>query len=69
VWTSLVVVRYPFKKDAPEMALAHGIKKSRHSRRIVPTSRSHTAFACGDPKGVRSTFTPIVVTAASKSLE
>jgi len=47
VRTSAIVVRHPLCKDAPHVALVSGITKSRHSRRIVPISRSQNALACG----------------------
>src|SRR5215831_17362605 len=37
-----------------------GIKKSRHSRRRLPPSRSHTEFAFGARTGVRRTRTRMV---------
>ncbi len=36
----------------------NGIRKSRHSRRVLPTSRSQTAFALGARTGARNTRTP-----------
>ena len=43
--------------------------RSRHSRRVLPTSRSQTAFALGARTGVRNTRTPVSETAWSTCLE
>src|SRR6516164_5989130 len=40
------------------MCALKGIVKSKHSRRVLPTSRLRKAFAWGDLYGVRSTTTP-----------
>src|SRR6266849_5354172 len=42
-----------------------GISQSRHSRRIVPISRSQSAFACGVRTGVFNTCRPIDAIARS----
>jgi hypothetical protein len=53
-----VVVSNPLAQDRAEMRLDSGIIQSRHSRRIVPMTRSQIAFALGLEKGERSTARP-----------
>ena len=65
----LVIVRDPGFQNQPEMTLIEGIRKSRHSRRIVPPNRSQKAFAVGALTGVRSARTPLAVTSLSNCSE
>jgi hypothetical protein len=46
-----------------------GMRKSRHSRRMVSPKRSHAEFALGARTGVRSTLTPKSVTTLPSSFE
>jgi hypothetical protein len=47
------------------MSFIQNDQQSKHSRRIVPISRSQNAFACGHRTGLFSTVRPIAETAPS----
>jgi hypothetical protein len=44
VWTPAIVMRHPLPKDASTSPSFNRIIQSRHSRRIVPITRSQNAF-------------------------
>ena len=67
-WTPAIVVP-PIHEGRTEMSLVHRISQSRHSRRIVPISRSQNAFAGGVRAGVFSTCRPIELIAGSTVAE
>ena len=67
--SSVIIMGDPVPQSCFRCRSPNGIRKSRHSRRIVPTSRSQTAFAFGARTGVFSIRTPIAVTALSNSFE
>jgi hypothetical protein len=60
---ALVVMSHPFFENSPQVPSFNGIKKSKHSRRMLPTNRSQNAFAWGAQNGVLRMLKPIASTA------
>src|SRR5215472_16845335 len=58
-----IVMAQEFAGNSFEMPSPMGMIQSRHSRRIVPISRSQNAFACGACLGVFKTRKPKLVVA------
>jgi hypothetical protein len=69
VWTPTIVVRDPVPENSANVTLVKGIIQSRHSRRIVPITRSQNAFACGDRTGVLRIVSPIAAIVRSTPSE
>jgi hypothetical protein len=56
---------HPLLENSSQVSLIERIRKSKHSRRIVPTRRSQKALAWGAWKGVFKMFRPIPFSAES----
>ena len=68
VRASTVVVNHPLAQDRTQVRLGIGIIQSRHSRRIVPITRSQIEFAFGLATGDRNTSTPRALIELSRCL-
>ena len=58
VRTPHVIIAHPCAQQTSQVVFTQRNQKSKHSRRAVPSSRSHSAFACGLWGGVFSTRRP-----------
>ena len=58
VWTPTIAARHHSARTLRTWRSFNGITKSRHSRRIVPISRSQNALAWGARTGVLSVHVP-----------
>src|SRR5665213_111515 len=64
--TAAIVMADKLFDDHPQVVPLIGIRKSRHSRRILPISLSQKALALGARTGVFKTRTPKLLNSASR---